>query len=165
MSALYLGFVRLSCRRAWPLAIVAVAGAIACRRGETPPPPVASLRATLVAVEGDVRLKRAAANDYAPAARGAALSVDDRLETGAGGHATLLFDDGTTAVMTPRSLVSIEPAAAAGGTGALHIKSGRVDLDIVAKGDEQFRVHTPDAQVGSPAREIQVLGRKGGNSP
>ena len=116
-------------------------------------------------MQGDVRLKRAAANDYAPAARGTALSVDDRLETGAGGHATLLFDDGTTAVMTPRSLVSIEPAAAAGGAGALNIKSGRVDLDIVAKGDEQFRVHTPDAQIGSPAREIQVLGRKEEKSP
>lgn len=148
------------------LALVAlgvfVAGG-ACRRGETPPPPRAALRATLVAVQGDVRLKRAAANDYAPAARGTSLAVDDRLETGAAGHATLLFDDGTTAVMTPRSLVSIEPASKVGGNGALQVRSGRVDLDIVARGDDQFRLHTAGAEASVPAREITVVGAtKGG---
>lgn len=117
------------------------------------------MRATLVAVHGEVKLKRAAANEYAPAARGTALAVADLLQTGAGGHATLLFDDGTTAVMTPRSLVSIEPAAIAGGAGALHIQRGRVELDIVARGDEQFRVNTPEAQAGVPAREIMVQNR------
>lgn len=124
------------------------------------------MRATVVAVHGDVRLKRAAANDYAPAARGTALSVDDRLETGAAGHATLLFDDGTTAVVTPRSLVSIEPAVSPGGNGALQVRSGRVDLDIAARGDDQFRLRTPEADASVPAREITVVGTgKTGGSP
>lgn len=150
--------------RASLLAVAAAAIVVACRRSEAPPPArPASLRATLVAVHGEVRLKRAAANEFVPAPPGTALSVDDSLQTGAGGHATLLFDDGTTAVLTPRSLVSIEPAATAGGLGALQIRRGRVDLDIVAHGDEQFRVNTPEAQVGVPAREIQVIGRKGGS--
>ena len=143
--------------RAGSLAVILAAalGVFSCRRSETPPPP-AVMRATLIAVQGDVRLKRAAEAEYAPASRGTPLAVADLLQTGAGGHATLLFDDGTTAVMTPRSLVSIEPAAMAGGQGALSIQSGRVDLDIVARGDEQFRVNTPDAQAGVPAREIMV---------
>ena len=117
------------------------------------------MRATLVAVEGDVRVKRASANDYAPAARGAGLAVDDRIATGAGGHATILFDDGTTAVVTPRSLVSIEPPVS-GGSGSLQVESGRVDLDIAAGGDTQFRVNTPSAEAALPAREIMVVGRK-----
>ena len=140
----------------------ALAGA-ACRRTEAPPPArPASLRATLVAVKGDVRIKRAAANEYAAAARGAALGVDDRVETGAAGHATLLFDDGTTAVMTPRSLVSIEPAAAAGGRGALQVRSGRVDVDIVADSENQFHLRTAEAEASLPAREITVVGGGGG---
>lgn len=145
-------------RRAGLVAVIvaAAAGIFSCRRGETPPPPAAVMRATLIAVQGDVRLKRAAEAEYAPATRGTPLAVADLLQTGAGGHATLLFDDGTTAVMTPRSLVSIEPPALSGGQSALSIQSGRVDLDIVARGDEQFRVNTPEAQAGVPAREIMI---------
>lgn len=146
------------------LALLLVGGTLSCRRSEAPvppsPTPASVLRATLVAVEGDVRLKRASANDYATASRGTTLAVDDRISTGAGGHATLLFDDGTTAVVTPRSLVSIEPPLAGGGSGALQVESGRVDLDIVADGDTQFRVNTPGADAAMPAREIMVVGRK-----
>ncbi len=139
--------------------VAVILAGLSCRRDSTPAAAPAVMRATLVAVEGDVRIKRATANDYSAAARGTALAVDDRLETGAGGHATLLFDDGTTAVVTPRSLVSIEPPAAAGGLGALRVNSGRVDLDIVANGDAQFRVNTPEAAASLPAREIMVMGR------
>ena len=141
--------------------VLVLAGfAFACRKSQpAPPPEPAVMRATLVAVDGDVRIKRATANDYATATRGAALAVDDRIKTGAGGHATLLFDDGTTAVVTPRSLVSIEPPAAAGGHGALQVESGRVDLDIVARSESQFRVHTPGGEASVPAREIMVVGR------
>lgn len=150
--------VRSTGRTACALFVLGVLTGTACRRGETPAPArTRSLRATLVAVQGDVRLKRAAGNEYAPATRGTSLSVDDRLETGAAGHATLLFDDGTTAVMTPRSLVSIEPASSAGGS-ALQVRSGRVDLDIVATGDDQFRLLTPEAEGSVPAREITVVG-------
>ena len=50
-----------------------------------------------------------------------------------------------------------------GGNGALQVRSGRVDLDIVARGDDQFRLHTPEAEASIPAREITVVGAtKGG---
>ena len=151
--------------RALPILLALLVGGtlVSCRRepkGVVAPVPPFVLRATLVAIEGDVRVKRASENDFSAASPGAGLAVDDRIATGAGGHATLLFDDGTTAVVTPRSLVSIEPPAAAGGSGALQVESGRVDIDVVADGETQFRVNTPDSQAAAPAREIMVVGRK-----
>ena len=151
-----------SCRaRGFAIAALAVGAVLACRRAENPPPPASSSpRATLVAVAGDVRMKRSVEVEYGPATKGSLLSIADQISTGASGHATLLFDDGSTATITPHSLVLIEPPAT-GAMDGLEIRSGRVEIEFAGRpaptATTQFRVRTPDAEAAMPAREIGVV--------
>jgi hypothetical protein len=112
-----------------------------------------------MAVEGDVKIKRSTASDYETAATGAILSIADLVATGPSGHATITFEDGSTAMVTPRSLVAIEPPAATAANG-LDVQTGRVDIEIATSKAGRFRVHTPDADAALPAREIDVVGVK-----
>ncbi|HVO29485.1 MAG TPA: hypothetical protein VMV18_02065, partial [bacterium] len=97
-------------RARWLAAAVMLAS---CSRPAAPPaaspsPTPMEHRARLIAVEGDVRVKRSSGNDYETAAKGDILSIADLVSTGPSGHATIAFDDGSTAMVTPHSLVSIE---------------------------------------------------------
>ena len=131
----------------------------ACSTPPKPVSPAASHRARLIAIEGDVRVKTATANDYEPAVRGALLSIADLISTGASGHATIAFDDGSTAMITPHSLVAIEPPAVS-AAGGIHVQSGRVDIEIASSHEGQFRIRTPDAEAALPARHIDVVRKK-----
>lgn len=147
-----------SCAR-WAVGIAL--GVAACTRS-TPPGPAATAeahRARLIAVAGDVQIKRSTSNDYQAATKGAVLSIADLVATGASGHATIAFDDGSTAMVTPHSLVSIEPPAASAADG-IQVQRGRVDVEIEASRAGEFRIRTPDADASLPARDIEVVGKK-----
>lgn len=106
-----------------------------------------------------MRLKRSTAADYETATKGSILSIADLISTGASGHATIAFDDGSTAMVTPHSLVAIEPPAISAASG-IHVQSGRVDIEIASSHAGQFRIRTPDAEAALPARQIDVVGKK-----
>ena len=116
-------------------------------------------RARLIAVEGDVQVKRSTSNDYVTATANSELSIADLVATGPSGHATIAFDDGSTAMVTPRSLVAIEPPAVSAASG-IHVQRGRVDIEIASSHAGQFRIRTPDAEAALPARQIDVVGKK-----
>jgi len=105
-------------------ALLLLASVLSCSKPKTAPASGDAHHARLIAVEGDVRVKRAAANDYEAAAKGAVLDIADIVSTGVSGHATISFDDGSTAMVTPHSLVSIEPPAASAANG-ISVQSGR----------------------------------------
>lgn len=83
--------------------------------------------------------------DYEGAVKGMALALGDLVTTGASGHATLTFRDGSNAVLTPQSLVTIEPPATSAADG-IAVQKGRVDLEIDSRRAAEFRVKTPDAE-------------------
>lgn len=97
------------------------------------------------ALAGDVRVKKAGGMDYDAAVKGMGLSLGDLVTTGASGHATLTFRDGSNAILTPQSLITIEPPATSAADG-IAVQRGRVDLEIESKRAEEFRVKTPDAE-------------------
>lgn len=139
--------------------VLCAAGLASCSHPTPAPAAQSEHRARLTSVEGDVRWKPARANDYSPAARDTVLSIADIVSTGPSGHATIAFDDGSTAMVTPQSLVEIEPPATSAANG-LQVQSGRVDIEISSTHSGQFRVCTPDAEAALPARKIDVVGKK-----
>ncbi len=104
-------------------------------------------------------MKRSTGADYETATKGTILSIADLISTGASGHATIAFDDGSTAMVTPHSLIAIEPPAVSAASG-IHVQSGRVDIEIASSHAGQFRIRTPDAEAALPARQIDVVGKK-----
>lgn len=136
--------------------LVLAAFVASCRNGGSDPAPDPSpsataveWRATLNGVSGEVRIKPVDGADYLAAHDGRKLRIGDVITTGAKGHATITFRDGSAAVVLPRSLVTIEPPANSVSDG-LGVQRGRVDVEI-RSGLADFRVTTPGVEASTRA--------------
>lgn len=107
----------------------------------SPTAPVRAIRAQLTAVSGEVKVKLLDATDYQTAKKDLGLAIGDLITTGDNGNATLTFLDGSTAVITPRSLVTIDPPATSAADG-IGVRRGRVDVEITS-GGPGFLVNAP----------------------
>lgn len=106
------------------------------------------VRARLTALSGDVKVKLLEGTDYEAATKDMGLGIGDLVTTGDNGNATLTFNDGSTAVITPRSLVTIEPPATSAADG-IGVQRGRVDVEITS-GGAGFEVGGPEGVRASP---------------
>jgi hypothetical protein len=96
------------------------------RESPRPQPQRAESRvAVLSALSGDVRVKRADADEWVAAASGMALRAEDRMRTLARASATVTFESGSTLEVAESSLVTIAGPAASG----VRLEKGAVDVD------------------------------------
>jgi hypothetical protein len=136
---------------------------------ETPPAPAAAdagearleaHTATLVAVAGQVRIKRSGAPDWQPAAAGTALAANDKVRTQRDSFATIRFEEGDTLRLEPESLVAVTDlridrrSRAQRSTFTLH--RGRLEADIGAldEAEAEFKIKTPSAEAELLSREV-----------
>ncbi len=136
-------------RTAFLIAALLLASCNGEKTDATPSPtPRRTVRAHMTSVSGDVKVKLLDATDYQAAKKDMGLAIGDLITTGDNGNATLTFNDGSTAVITPRSLVTIDPPATSAADG-IGVQRGRVDVEITS-GGPGFQVNAPDGVQASP---------------
>lgn len=106
------------------LALLAALAAPAC---SAPPQPAAAAparTASLGAVHGDVRLKRADSPEWTAAAPGMPLGPGDRIRTVAGASAEVVLEGGSTLAVSENSLLTL-----GGEQAGVRLEQGAVDVD------------------------------------
>jgi hypothetical protein len=110
-----------------------------CRTPSPPPPPAAAVEtgARFVAIEGNVRVKRAGTLEWIPATRAIVLHHNDIVQTTGGGAAELHFADGTVFNVRPDCLFTIEESSQNPVSGqqrvALSIQSGEANFQTAPR--------------------------------
>ena len=112
-------------------------------------------RATLLQLKGTVSVKRAAADDWAPASEGMALLENDTVKTGARASALVRFPNGSSVLVGEEALIGIAETRGAPGRDRtdLTVKRGTVDATLQTPATQDLSVGTPAATVRG-GREI-----------
>lgn len=146
-------------------ALPAAGGAVGCTDAERPgtqdapvvaaPAPAPVVRATLKGLQGDVRLKRAAGDDWERAREDAPLYENDKVRTEAGASATLAFAEGHSVVLGDNALVAIAETRPRPGQARtdLTVLQGRIDAELQDAQRQSLTVTTPSATVRA-GREV-----------
>ena len=138
----------------WTLAVTALG--LGCTAGEDRPPPAQTeRRAALEQVSGDVRIKRAAGDDWASAGDGMPLYESDRVRTAKGASAVVRFVNGSSLVLNEDALIGIADGKARPGADHTDVTvvKGRVDAELQDPLNQTISVGTPSATVRA-GREI-----------
>ncbi len=141
------------------LCLTLLAAGDACRK--SPPSGVLdaaatpTARAILSQLKGTVSVKRAAADDWAPASEGMALLENDTVQTGARAQALVRFPNGSTVLVGEEALIGIAETGGAPGRDRtdLTVKRGTVDATLQTPATQDLSVGTPAATVRG-GREI-----------
>jgi hypothetical protein len=135
---------------------------VACPADEKPvapvhvpavPPPVR--RAQLKGLQGDVKVKRAAGDEWLPAQEGMALFENDKVRTVAGAGAQVIFVQGSVVNLGADALIGIAETRPRPGEERtdLTVLRGRVDAELEDPSRQSLSVTTPAATVRA-GREI-----------
>ena len=118
---------------------------------DVPPSP----RARLKQVSGDVMVKRAAGDDWLPAAASLELHENDKVRTAAGASAQIDFANGSVATIGEDALLSIAETHPRPGQERtdLTVLKGRVAAELDDPARQSLTVSTPSATVRA-GREI-----------
>jgi hypothetical protein len=141
------------------LCLTLLAAGDACRK--SPPSdaldaaPAPAARATLLQLKGTVSVKRAAADDWAPATEGMRLLENDTVQTGARASALVRFPNGSSVLVGEEALIGIAETAGTPGRDRtdLTVKRGTVDATLQTPATQDLSVGTPAATVRG-GREI-----------
>lgn len=135
---------------------------VACPADEKPvepahlpavPPPAP--RAQLKGLQGDVKVKRAAGDEWLPAQEGMALFENDKVRTVAGAGAQVVFVQGSVVNLGEDALIGIAETRPRPGQERtdLTVLRGRVDAELKDPTRQSLSVTTPAATVRA-GREI-----------
>lgn len=152
--------------RVWLVSVWMLATACTCGRETTDHDPGADggasveVTATVIYVEGNVRIKQAGSMEWVSAVAGQRLTTDDKLRTLRDSFATIEFVAGESLRVGPESLVSvtdlrIEPRNQARRvTFTLMEGAVEAELDGLDKPGSEFKVRTPTAEASVLRREV-----------
>lgn len=137
---------------------------VACPAGEKPvapvhvpavPPPVR--RAQLKGLHGDVKVKRAAGDEWLPAREGMALFENDKVRTVAGAGVQVVFVQGSVVNLGEDALIGIAETRPRPGQARtdLTVLRGRVDAELEDASRQSLSVTTPSATVRA-GRDIVI---------
>jgi hypothetical protein len=117
------------------------------------PPPVR--RAQLKGLQGDVKVKRAAGDEWLPAQEGMPLFENDKVRTVAGAGAQIIFANGSAVSLGEDALIGIAETRPKPGQERtdLTVLRGRVDAELEDPAKQSLSVTTPAATVRA-GREI-----------
>ncbi|PTL77888.1 FecR family protein [Vitiosangium sp. GDMCC 1.1324] len=117
------------------------------------PPPVR--RAQLKGLQADVKVKRAAGDEWLPAQEGMPLFENDKVRTVAGAGAQIVFANGSVVNLGEDALISIAETRPRPGQERtdLTVLRGRVDAELEDPARQSLSVTTPAATVRA-GREI-----------
>ena len=117
------------------------------------PPPVR--RAQLKGLQGDVKVKRAAGDEWLPAQEGMPLFENDKVRTVAGAGAQIVFANGSIVNLGDDALIGIAETRPRPGQERtdLTVLRGRVDAEMEDPARQALTVTTPAATVRA-GREI-----------
>ncbi len=106
-------------------------------------------RATLRELKGDVKVKRAAGDEWISAADQMELSENDKLRTAQGASAVVRFSNGSQVSLGEDALISIAESRPRPGKEAadLTVLKGRVDAELDEAARQSLSVSTPAAMV------------------
>lgn len=146
------------------VAVLAGALGLGCPSGppETRPPlaanaagPVSQPKARVRQVTGDVKVKRAAGDDWLPATPALELRENDKVRTAAGASAQIDFTNGSVANIGEDALLSIAETQPRPGQERtdLTLLKGRLAAELEDPGKQSLTVSTPSATVRA-GREI-----------
>ncbi len=135
---------------------------VGCPADEKPPPPghVPAMpppvrRAQLKGLQGDVKVKRAAGDEWLPAQEGMALFENDKVRTVAGAGAQIVFANGSVVNLGEDALIGIAETRPRPGQERtdLTVLRGRVNAELEDPAKQSLSVTTPAATVRA-GREI-----------
>lgn len=135
---------------------------VGCPADEKPPPPVHApavpppvRRAQLKGLQGDVKVKRAAGDEWLPAQEGMALFENDKVRTVAGAGAQIVFANGSVVNLGEDALIGIAETRPRPGQERtdLTVLRGRVNAELEDPAKQSLSVTTPAATVRA-GREI-----------
>lgn len=129
---------------------------VACPADEKPvapvhvpavPPPMR--RAQLKGLHGDVKVKRAAGDEWLPAQEGMALFENDKVRTVAGAGVQVVFEQGSVVNLGEDALIGIAETRPRPGQERtdLTVLRGRVDAELEDSSHQSLSVTTPAATV------------------
>jgi hypothetical protein len=135
--------------------------ACTCARGDSDKPGAAraavdaSPKARLRRVSGDVRLKRAAGDDWVTAPDDTALLANDKVRTLRGGSAVIQFSNGSIVHLGADALIGIAETHLPPGRDQsdLTLLHGNLDAELEDSAKQSLSVNTPTATVRA-GREI-----------
>jgi len=135
---------------------------VGCPADEKPPPPVYEpavpppvRRAQLKGLQGDVKVKRAAGDEWLPAQEGMALFENDKVRTVAGAGAQIVFANGSVVNLGEDALIGIAETRPRPGQERtdLTVLRGQVNAELEDPAKQSLSVTTPAATVRA-GREI-----------
>lgn len=143
------------------LALALPALPFGCTADEKPPAPSSQpsstpvVRAHLKTLQGDVKIKRAAGDEWMAAQEGLPLYENDKVRTVAGAGAQIVFASGGTVNLGEDALIGIADTRPRPGQERtdLTVLKGRVDAKLEAPSTQSLSVTTPAATVRA-GREI-----------
>jgi hypothetical protein len=143
------------------LALALAALPVGCTADEKPaapaprPAPAPVPRAHLKTLQGDVKIKRAAGDDWMNAQEGLPLFENDKVRTVAGASTQIVFANGGTVNLGPDALIGIAETRARPGQERtdLTVLKGRVDASLEKPSTQSLSVTTPSATIRA-GREI-----------
>jgi hypothetical protein len=116
--------------------------------------------ATVLFVEGNVRMKRAGSMEWIQAQKDMELAMGDKLRTLRDSFAAIEFDQGGVLKVGPETLVSVtdlrieQHNKAIRSTFTLIEGSVEAELDALEKPESEFRIRTPSAEASVNKREV-----------
>ena len=118
-------------------------------------PSTAELKGHLTQVSGDVKIKRAAGDDWIGASEGAAVYENDQVRTAKGASTLVRFANGSALALGDDALIGIAESRARPGTERTDVTvlRGRVDAELKDPARQDLSVGTPAATVRA-GREI-----------
>jgi len=117
--------------------------------------PLGEPKARLEQLAGDVKLKRAAGDDWTAPTEGGALYENDKLRTAKGASARLRFTNGSSLTLAENALISIAETKARPGVDRTDVTvlKGQVAAELQDSAHQPLSVATPSATVRA-GREI-----------
>jgi ferric-dicitrate binding protein FerR (iron transport regulator) len=121
----------------------------------TPAPATAELKGHLTQVSGDVKIKRAAGDDWIGAAEGDAVYENDQVRTAKGASTLVRFSNGSSLALSEDALIGIAESRMRPGSERTDVTvlRGRVDAELKDAAKQDLSVGTPAATVRA-GREI-----------
>jgi hypothetical protein len=121
----------------------------------TPHPVPPRPRAHLHGLQGAVTVKRAAGDEWMPAAEGMPLFASDKVATARGARVQLVFAAGGSVTLGENALVGLSEAGARAGQAPTDVTvlQGRVDAELEHPRQQSLSVETPEATVRA-GREV-----------
>ena len=146
------------------LSLAALSGACPAKENEKPDPappvhapvvPAPVRRAQLQGLQGDVKVKRAAGDEWLPAQENMPLFENDKVRTVTGAGARIVFTQGSQVNLGEDALISIAETRPRPGQERtdLTVLRGRVDAELKDPTTQSLSLTTPAATVRA-GREI-----------